>query len=372
MKLKKVLLAFSLLVAVTVLYMITSQAMKCSILNLLQNCESYSVGEITSYKVAQESPQNSSLPISSTDPVHREFLGRKNPLNKTLLTEEEITEKERFVLILIMSAPYNKLRRSAIRQTWLSVLTDNPVAMDRPNIRAMKEPVNASKTLLIQYFFVCGHYYLDPTVESDVKNEIRIYGDILRLAYTETYSMLVRKTLISLKFASTMNVKYIVKIDDDVYLDIPRMVWWLKTAPLPEKLYAGHLFYHPRAIRRERSKYYVSYQDYNETFFPVYCNGPFYILSKNAIIELLTVSNNTRTFPLEDAYLGVLAKKVGIVPLQLRNERILIHSLRLRETVERDWEDRKLNKYFALGDSLSPERLFAIHKRYVNMTISYL
>lgn len=364
---KRGLLAFSLLVAATVFYMITSQQMKCSKLNqFLQSCASYlAVGEITDRKVAQEPSRNSSPLLSSAYPPHKEFLGWENPLSKPLLTEEE-----RFVLILIMSAPYNNRRRSAIRQTWLSTLTENPVALNRSNIRAMKDPVDSSNTLLIQYFFVCGHYYQDPRVESDVENETRVFGDILRLGYNETYTMLVHKTLTSLKFASTMNVKFVVKIDDDVYLDVSRMIWWLKTAALPEKLYAGNLLYNSRAIRRTRSKYYVNNQDYNETFFPVYCNGPFYILSKNAIIELLAASKNTHTFPLEDAYLGVLAKKVGIVPTQLRNKGALI-LYRIEETVERNWEDNKLNRYFALGDSLTPARLFAFHKRYVNMTVSY-
>lgn len=363
---KRVLVGFCLLVAATVLYMITFQQMKCSKLNqFLQTCPSYSVGEITANKATQEPSRNAFPPLYSTDTAHREFLGWENPLSEPLLTE-----KERFVLIMIMSAPYNR-RRSVIRQTWLSTLTDNPVAPSRSNIRAMKDPIYSSNTLLVQYFFVCGHYYRDPRVEPDVENETRVYGDILRLGYAETYSLLVHKTMISLKFVSRMNVKFVVKIDDDVYLDVPRMIWWLRTASLPEKLYAGTLVYHSRAIRRTTSKYYVSYQDYNDTFFPVCCNGPFYILSKNAIIELLAAFSSTRTFPLEDAYLGVLSKKVGIAPTQLRDKGALI-LYRLSKTLEHKWEDSKLNKYFALGDSLTPEPLFALHKRYANMPVRYV
>ena len=96
-------------------------------------------------------------------------------------------------------------------------------------------------------------------------NETEVYGDILRLKYTEKYSLLVNKTLTSLKFASTMNVKFVVKIDDDVYLDFPRMVWFLKTASLLERLYAGNLIHRGKIIRRKQNKWYVSYQDYNET-----------------------------------------------------------------------------------------------------------
>ena len=36
-----------------------------------------------------------------------------------------------------------------------------------------------------------------------------------------------------------MDVQVIVKVDDDVYLHIPKMIWWLKMSSLLEKLYAG-------------------------------------------------------------------------------------------------------------------------------------
>lgn len=235
----------------------------------------------------------------------------------------------------------------------------------------MKDPTNSSNALLIQYSFVYSHFY--PRVESAVANETEVYGDILRLKYTEKYSLLVNKTLTSLKFASTMSVKFVVEIDDDVYLDVPRMVWFLLwLASLPERLYAGNLIRRGKIIRRKQNKWYVSYQDYNETaVFPVYCSGPFYILSKSVVLEFLAASNYTRTFPLEDAYLGVLAKKLGIVPTNLRKGGVII-LFNFRLKAEHVWEDSKLTKFFALGHSLTPERFFAFHKRYVNMTISYL
>jgi len=359
---KKLVFSFALVVGGIVLYIKTSEHMKCSELNFLQKCLSFS--EITNDKLVQEAARKSS-PISLADPVQKEYREWENPLGQSVLGQEE-----RFVVILIISAPFNRIQRLAIRQTWLSILADNSVALGRPNIRDMKDPTNSPNTLLIQYFFVCGHSH--PRVESAVANETEVYGDILRLKYTEKYSLLVNKTLTSLKFASIMNVKFVVKIDDDVYLDVPRMVWFLKTASLPERLYAGSLIHRGKIIRRKQHKWYVSYQDYNETaVFPVYCNGPFYILSKSVVLELLAASKYTRTFPLEDAYLGVLAKKLGIVPTNLPKGAVII-LLNFRLKAEHVWEDSKLTKFFALGQSLTPVRFFAFHKRYVNMTISYL
>ena len=275
------------------------------------------------------------------------------------------------MVILITSAPFHIDQRQAVRRTWLSLLANNSIALGRSNIRAMKDPTDTSNNLVIQYWFVCGHYYdKENNVEAAVENETQVYGDILRLEYTETYSLLVYKTLSSLRFASTMDMKFVVKVDDDVYLHVPRMIWWLKTASLPGKLYAGHLLDRSIVIRETNHKYYVSEHIFDEKFFPPYCNGPFYILSKIVLPELLEASSsdNASSFPLEDAYVGILAKRVGIKPINLLGKGVLIVPYFPRNA-ERRWGDYRLNQFFALGHSLTTKRLFAFHERFLKLPL---
>ena len=230
----------------------------------------------------------------------------------------------------------------------------------------MKNPSNSSNNLVIHYWFVCGHD-TKVEVESAVRNESAVYGDILRLNYTETYSLLAFKTMSSLWLASTMDVQFIVKVDDDVYLHVPKMIWWLKTSSIPEKLYAGAVINGGKVIRNPKHKWFVSEQFLNDTLFPPYCNGPFYILSKSTLLELLKVSSNEglTPFPLEDAYIGILAKRVGIAPLQLNRKHVLITGPRVGIGLE----DKKLNDFFALGHGLSIERMFELQERFINLTL---
>ena len=166
-----------------------------------------------------------------------------------------------------------------------------------------------------------------------------------------------------------MGVQVIVKVDDDINLHIPKMIWWLKMSSLPEKLYDGKVQDRVefKVIRDPKGKWFVSEQFLNDTLFPPYCNGPFHILSKSTLLELLKVSSNEglTPFPLEDAYIGILAKRVGIAPLQLNGKHVLIVDPWKRF----NWEGKKLNDFFALGHGLSIERMLKLQERFINLTL---
>ena len=315
------------------------------------------------YELLMSFPSRSSY----SKKLFQELWTRKNyPFLSTLDATEIAQEPDEQLIIFITSAPFHIERRLSIRQTWLSLLVNNTIARGRSSIRTMKNPSNSSNNLVIHYWFVCGHD-TKVEVESAVRNESAVYGDILRLEYTETYSLLAFKTMSSLWLASTMDVQFIVKVDDDVYLHVPKMIWWLKTSSLPENLYAGCVQYRAKVIRDPTHKWFVSEQFLNDSWFPPYCGGPFYILSKSALLELLKVSLNEglTPFPLEDAYIGILAKRVGIAPLQLNGKHVLITGPRVGIGLE----DKKLNDFFALGHGLSIERMFKLHERFINLTL---
>ena len=139
--------------------------------------------------------------------------------------QPQLIQANEQIIIFITSAPFYTSRRLSIRQTWLSLLVNNSVARGRSNIRTlMKNSSNSSSNLVIHYWFVCGHD-TKVEVESAVRNESAVYGDLLRLNYTESYPLLAIKTMSSLWLASVTDVQFIVRVDDDVYLHVPKMIW---------------------------------------------------------------------------------------------------------------------------------------------------
>ena len=281
--------------------------------------------------------------------------------NKTQIVQET----NGLLLMLIISAPFHLNERQVVRQTWLSYLVNNSRSLGPSNVRAFKDPTDAANDLVIHYWFVCGHYYDNESkIEGAVNNESNVYGDILRLEYTESYILLVHKTLSSLRFASKMGVRFVLKIDDDVYLHFPRMIWWLRTASLPEKLYGGYLLTKAKPIRKPLHKWHVSKQHYNKTYFPPYCNGPFYFMSRAVVLEVLEASfTEGSSFPLEDVFIGILAQKVGVKPIQLKDIGVYIQ-VRIPPKAWKNWKDSNLMKYYAVGHGLTREQMFGFHSRY--------
>ena len=275
-----------------------------------------------------------------------------------------VQETNGLLLMLIISAPFHTNERQVVRQTWLSYLVNNSRSLGRSNVRAFKDPTDATNDLIIHYWFVCGHYHDNESkIERAVHSESNVYGDILRLEYTESYLLLAHKTLSSLRFATKMDVRFVLKIDDDVYLHFPRMIWWLRTASLPDKLYGGYLLPKTKVIRDPLHKWHVSEQHYNETYFPPYCNGPFYFMSK-AVVEVLEASfTEGSSFPLEDVFIGILAQKVGVKPIQLKDIGVYIQ-VRIPPKAWKNWKDSDLIKYYAVGHSLTREQMFGFHSRY--------
>ena len=59
----------------------------------------------------------------------------------------------------------------------------------------------------------------------------------------------------------------------------------------------------------------ILFQEYNESVYPPYCSGGGYILSSDAISALLPHFDVVNPLKIDDAYVGILAKKAGLEAL---------------------------------------------------------
>lgn len=262
------------------------------------------------------------------------------------------------VLLIINTIPLETERRNILRQTWAK--------QSSWRLESKSSFPDSGDIVDIGYFFMVG-FHGNPCIDQSVKDESQIHRDILRVNLTESYRGLINKVLLTFEWVTNLDTKprFIVKADHDIYVKIPELATWLLITPTSTKVYAGFVNRNAHVIRAIQSPWYVSKEDYSEEFFPPYCGGPFYIFSQNLLLHVVNASKVIKPFPVEDAYIAVLVKKMGVEPHD--SGRYLVHWDRtLNYEVLNTPEDKiKIPSGVVLGDSISPVAIKLIHRVYM-------
>ncbi|XP_053152909.1 beta-1,3-galactosyltransferase 4 [Hemicordylus capensis] len=205
------------------------------------------------------------------------------------------TPRPPFLLVLVTSAPSHTLQRQAVRETWGGVRW------------AAGYPV--------QTFFALG-LPREPSQQAALQREAEQHGDIVQGRFTDTYANLTLKTLALMGWATTYctGATFIIKADDDVFLNLPALAQHLGTLTNARGTYLGRIHWRVRPNRDPHSRHYVPASLYLPTIFPPYCSGTAYILSGDTAAALLGVAHHVPLVPVEDAFVGLCAHQAGITP----------------------------------------------------------
>ena len=213
-----------------------------------------------------------------------------------------------FLHIIITSAADHQKERDVIRQTWCSSLQ-----LIQPFL-----PPNSS--VLIQCTFLIGQSSHLTTMQH-IQDEIKTYNDILLGDYLDTYRNLTLKVLTGLHWsAKDCSSQYTLKTDDDCFVNsnvLLKVLLSQSDKRSHKSMYIGlnlDSLEHITVIRDPRSKWAVSIEEYAADYYPSYISGTGYLLSKYSTKQIVELSRHHVPFPVEDAYIGVLAEKAGIKP----------------------------------------------------------
>ena len=109
---------------------------------------------------------------------------------------------------------------------------------------------------------------------------------------------------ISQKSSLNQSMTFKRKLQQLVEFDLPDDV----------ELYTGYVFF-PKPHRHKSSKWYISLQEYPYDRYPPYAAAGAYILSNEALKKFYYATYFVKKFKFDDVYLGIVAKKLDIVPL---------------------------------------------------------
>lgn len=190
------------------------------------------------------------------------------------------------VIIVVSKASYAG-HRQGIRQTWGS--------------KAIQRKYG------VRIYFLVGK-------KIGTESENRIHGDIIQIDLVEDYYKLSNKTIAAFQWVTKFcsNARYFFKCDDDIFLNIKRLMYIVKQPEFPNDQIVGRCFILSRPFRHTFSKWKASYETYPYEFYPPYCSGSGYVMSMNTTKTLYKAMKRTKVFIYEDIYVGMVAYNLGI------------------------------------------------------------
>ncbi|XP_029176745.1 beta-1,3-galactosyltransferase 1-like [Nylanderia fulva] len=223
-----------------------------------------------------------------------------HPENTTsILNPTSICSLQPYLLIIICSAVANQEARAAIRNTW-----------------ANKYYLDNLYNSTVKIAFLLGQSDND-TLNNLIIEENSQYNDIVQERFLDTYNNLTLKSVMMLKWVTSNcdKVKYLMKTDDDMFVNIPLLLQTLHLRTQPETL-LGSLICNARPILDPKNKWYTPKYMYSEKTYPNYLSGTGYVMSMNVASKLYQAALITPLLHLEDVYItGLCARRAKIRPV---------------------------------------------------------
>ncbi|XP_069476476.1 UDP-GalNAc:beta-1,3-N-acetylgalactosaminyltransferase 1 [Ambystoma mexicanum] len=203
-----------------------------------------------------------------------------------------------FLVILVTSRPKDTLSRQAIRLSWGSV--------------------NSWLGHNVKTLFLLGK---EPTIEEDrivtsiIKEESKLYGDIISQDFLDTYDNLTLKTIMAFRWISEFcpNTTFVMKADSDVFINVGNLVTFLQKFNSSDSLFTGYPFIENSSQRGDYfSKAYISYEEYPFRFYPPYCSGLGYLLSGKLALKMYEMMSHVKPIRFEDVYVGICLKVLKV------------------------------------------------------------
>lgn len=208
------------------------------------------------------------------------------------------------LFIVVKSAMKNVGHRNAIRLTYGQ---ENWI------------PGRIIKTL---FFLGIEDGYPTSETQKQIDDEMIQFKDIIQIDFLDNYYNNTIKTMMSFRwlYEHCNTADFYLFTDDDMYISVPNLLDYIHDEVVPANsgedhlnLYTGYVF--QTAPQRFRtSKWRVTLEEYPWNKWPKYVTAGAYLVSNRSMKVMYAGSLFVKHFRFDDVYLGIVAKKVGIVP----------------------------------------------------------
>ncbi|XP_051234413.1 beta-1,3-galactosyltransferase 2-like isoform X2 [Dicentrarchus labrax] len=215
-----------------------------------------------------------------------------------LINEPKKCEEQKpFLVLMVPVAPHNRAHRHIIRSTWGGE--------------------SSVQGKVVKLFFLLGLQAGEGAerLQGQLLQESKEHQDLIQSDFLDCYKNLTIKTMVMLEWLDShcSGASYAMKIDSDMFLNVPNLVGMLVNAPKTN--YMTGLVARGSAVLRDRkSKWYVPVEIYSHSQYPRYALGLGYVLSLDLPKKLVEASRHVKALYIEDVYLGLCMEYLGIPP----------------------------------------------------------
>ncbi|CAO1362519.1 unnamed protein product [Diamesa serratosioi] len=212
-------------------------------------------------------------------------------INQKVCSDRSATDPP-LLLILVHSAPLNYRKRITIRDTWGNAH-------------------NESRSVLI---FLIGSVN-DTQLQSTIEIESNSYGDMVQGNVYDAYRNLTYKHVMALKWFiyHCPDAQYILKTDDDVFVNTPMLFNYLEALNNNPGLLWCKEVKGERVKRTYRSKWRVSFKEFDAKYYKNHCPGFSIVYSPDVAFQLYNEAQQMPYFWIDDVHLtGTVATKSNI------------------------------------------------------------
>ena len=156
-----------------------------------------------------------------------------------------------YLLVIVCSALQNFEARYSIRNSWAEDQQSN-------NVKVV---------------FLVGQR-INETLQEKLNSESEQYGDIIQESFIDSYANLTVKSLMLLKWFTHNcdNTQYLLKTDDDMYINLPKLYEIVQANKKPNLL-LGSLICNAIPIKDPYNKWYVPSYMFSGKRYPNYLSG---------------------------------------------------------------------------------------------------
>ncbi|XP_028271142.1 beta-1,3-galactosyltransferase 5-like [Parambassis ranga] len=214
-----------------------------------------------------------------------------------------------FLILMVPVAPHDRASRDAIRKTWGS---DKEI-----------------QGKLVETIFIVG---LPGGADAELqqvrlRKENQEHHDLIQSNFQDSYRNLTIKTMVMLEWLvkHCTQSSFFIKIDSDMFLNVPNLVKLLLDPNTAQENYmTGLVWWHSPILRNPFNKFYMPRYVIAEPEYPPYPLGMAYVVSLDLPKKILSVSPQIKPIYIEDAYLGMCLKQLGISPTDPPDQNMFI------------------------------------------------